>query len=518
MLLMPCIQFSQGGTLSRLALNILTLTLAALPAAAAEYGKLPATDVHLKRVSGYIEETPQTEYRHASPAAVEAFRDLKFGVRIHWGLYAMIGDASWPFLKMSNEQRQQYQQRYLTFNPTAFDAEGWMQLFQTNGVKVVAFTTKHHDGFSMFDTGTRVKKRVNWTAPGGPQIESCDLAYSVMETPFHRDVVKEICDAAHRHGLKIDLYFSHPDWYDADFRPYAMHTVQVRAPGKFGQSEKPTRVQNPLIAPDPTAEETERMVLRHRTQLTELLTHYGKIDMVCLDQWLGPKVWPQLRETIEQARQLQPDVMFRARGIGNYGDYYTPEGFVPGSKENTTMPWMVIYQLAGTWVYQPNTNEYKSADWVVQNLADVAAKGGNFMIGIGPDETGRFHPKVIETLQQTGAWLKLNGEAIYATQPRSGGLWKEGESVRFTSSKDGRFVYAICLQWPGSTLTLHTLHAKTGSKVTLLGVSEPVQWRNDQASGLHIEIPASLQDQSKRPCSLAYAFRIEPQDAQITAH
>ena len=85
-------------------------------------------------------------------------------------------------------------------------------------MKVFAFTTKHHDGFSMFDTKTRVRQRANWTAPGGAKLEACDTAYSIMDTPFHRDVVRELCDAARRHGIKIDLYFSHPDWYDADFR------------------------------------------------------------------------------------------------------------------------------------------------------------------------------------------------------------------------------------------------------------------------------------------------------------
>ena len=125
-----------------------------------EYGKLPEADGHLRRVSDYVEHTPQPDYHHASNAAVEAFHDLKYGVRIHFGLYSLRGDASWPLLNMSNEQRHEYQESYHTFNPTNFNAEQWMQLFQTNGVKMFAITTKHHDGFSMFDTHTRVKSRV----------------------------------------------------------------------------------------------------------------------------------------------------------------------------------------------------------------------------------------------------------------------------------------------------------------------------------------------------------------------
>jgi alpha-L-fucosidase len=491
------------------------LLLASGTSLAAEYGKLPANDAHLKRVAAFIEETPQPDYRHASDSAVEAFRDLKFGVRIHWGVYAMIGDASWPLLNMSNEERQKYQERYKAFNPVSFNAEAWMQLFATNGVKVFAFTTKHHDGFSMFNTQTRIKTRVNWATPGGPQIESCDLAYSIAETPFKRDIVKELCDAGHRHGLKIDLYFSHPDWYDADFRPYAMNPLRAKSVAEFGglPDELDAKyTKNIFTAEDPTPEETARMIARHRTQLTELLTRYGKIDMLCLDQWLGPKVWPELRETIKQARTLQPDVMFRARGIGNYGDYYTPEGWIPGSKENTTMPWMVIHKLAGTWVYQSDTNKYKGADWVVENLADIAAKGGNFMIGIGPDDNGRFHPRIVQALQDTGAWLKVNGKAIYETRPRSGEQWKEEPSVRFTRTKDKQFIYALCLKWPGKTLTLKTVQARPGSEITLLGFPKPLKWHNDREQGLVIQIPDSLQEESQRPCQFAYAFQIAGED------
>ena len=147
---------------------------------------------------------------------------MKFGVRLHWGLYSIWhrGRESWPFLNMSLEDRQQYNELFKTWNPVGFDADEWESLFQESGMKMFAFTSKHHEGLSMFDTKTRVCQRANWTASGGPKIESRDLAYSIMETPFRRDVIKELSDAAHKRNIKIDLYFSHPDWYDADFRPY----------------------------------------------------------------------------------------------------------------------------------------------------------------------------------------------------------------------------------------------------------------------------------------------------------
>jgi alpha-L-fucosidase len=332
-----------------------------------------------------------------------------------------------------------------------------------------------------------------------------------MDTPFKRDIIKELCDSARRHDIKIDLYFSHPDWYDADFRPYGFHPLQTpgvaRFPEDYGAPDYFQWVQNYQTwqVTERTAEETDRMIQRHRAQLVELLSHYGRIDMVCLDMWLGKDVWPQLRETVMLLRQLQPDVMLRIRGIGNYGDYYTPEGFVPGDKANTDMPWMVIYPLGRAFSYESAWRYHKGARWIIKNLIDCVAKGGNFMVGIGPDETGWFHPRAVKDLEEAGDWLRVNGEAIYATRPYE--PWHEGEDIYYTRSKDGRTVYAICTRWPGRTLELAALPAREGLQVTLLGNEPPLTWRRT-ASGVEIDIPVG----TRRPCRFAYAFKLYYQD------
>jgi alpha-L-fucosidase len=375
-----------------------------------------------------------------------------------------------------------------------------------------AFTAKHHEGFSMFDTRTRVRQRVRWDAPGGPNLENCDLAYSIMETPFKRDVVKELCEAGRKRGLRISLYFSHPDWYDADFRPYAESPITVPSAAQLDPPwapQEPNPTRKIWTAPDPTPMQVNRMMARHRGQLEELLTNYGQIDMLSLDQYLGPKVWPQLRDTILQLRKLQPDAMFRARGIGNYGDYYTPEGFVPGSKSNTDTPWMVIYPLAEGFSYDPNPSHYKGAAWIVKNIVDTAAKGGSFQVGVGPDGTGKFHPTAVEQLKQAGAWLRICGSGIYATRPREGANWHEGDTIRFTRTKDNRFVHCFALRWPGRELTLQSVRPKPGSKITMFGYPDPMQWSFDSSTGLKIQIPEQLQTESRRPNAYAWGWTLQ---------
>lgn len=237
--------------------------------------RLPPTDADYQRSKSYIEEVPVHQYHWASDRAVERFKDMKFGLRIHWGIYSIYGRAgeSWPFLTLPFEERQAYNQAYRSWNPREFDADVWMNLCEESGMKMFAFTSKHHEGFSMFDTKTRVRNRANWTPSGGPRIEDCDLAYSIMETPLGRDVVGELADAAHKRNIKIDLYFSHSDWYDADFRPYGWHPLQVPSSPRlwggqpsngtdqeFWDSMKKSMAGRLVVVADPSPREVRRML------------------------------------------------------------------------------------------------------------------------------------------------------------------------------------------------------------------------------------------------------------------
>lgn len=414
--------------------------------------KLPITDAHYKCVKDYVENQPLTTYQKASARAIEAFNDLKFSVRIHFGLYSILNQSgeSWPFLHMNYQKKAEYMQLINRFCPVNFDAEKWIAFFKQSGAKGVAFTAKHHEGFSLFDTDTRVHRRINWNAPGGPCLEECNTAFSVMESPFKRDIVKELCDAAHRHGLAIDLYYSHPDWYDADFAPFCSHPMTTTDQQELMSLEEyeeslgfPFKFHGSIN----DEQAYERMMTRHRRQIEELLTHYGKIDMLCFDMWLGKKVWPALRDTLFYARSLQKDCMFRARGIGNYGDYYTPERFIPNAPENTDMPWMVIHPLGRSFSYDKNASDYKGAGWIIQNLLDCTSKGGNFMVGIGPDATGAFHPEAIKQMEEAGRWLNINGQAIYGTRMLDRFYYqdhfKDGSATYYCVPKDRSCIYGI---------------------------------------------------------------------------
>jgi alpha-L-fucosidase len=471
--------------------------------------RLPQSDVHYRETSSYIEDEPDSDYCHASRAAYESFRDIKFSVRIHWGVYAKWHiKESWPFLDMPNEKRQEYQNLYKTFNPVKFDADKWMEFFKRCGMQAFAFTTKHHDGFSMWHTKTRIKQRANWLNPPENIIEPCDLSYSIEETPFKRDIIKELCDAGHKHGLKIDLYFSHPDWYDADFRPCCYHpltTPDMAAkaenyynPKGHGPNTR-QRSMPPVMTPEKTAEERERMAARHREQIHELLTGYGKIDMMCLDMWLGKDYWPDLKKTVKLARAWSPETMFRCRGIGNYGDYYQPEQFVPENSASSGLPWMSICLLGDMFPYDPVAEHYKGSLWVIHNLIDCVAKGGSFMVCIGPDEFGEFHPRAVEQLEEVGRWLKVNGKGIYETRARD--VWKNGEFY-FTRSKDRKNVYAFTEKWPEKEITVPSLSPRKGSSVYVLGREKPLQW-TQRSGGVLIELPEN------KPCDYAWGFQFE---------
>jgi alpha-L-fucosidase len=403
-------------------------------------------------------------------------------------------DASWPLQKSSKEFQDIYFTLYQDFNPTDFNPDEWAELAGRAGMKYFVFTARHHDGFSMFDTQTMVNsiRRV----PGGEigpsigPVESCLIHFSVMDTLYKRDIVGALVKSFRKRGLGIGLYYSSPDWHDPNFR-----------------WDKRNMFYDPTYTKESNPKDWEAFLARVRDQLRELSTHYGKIDELSFDGGLPEDAWSDTVQMIKMVRELQPDVLFRERGIGPYGDFTTPEDRVPKDpfKKPLGLPWEVIVPLGQRWAYQPN-DKYKTQEWLLGTLIDVVAKGGNFMPGVSPMANGKFPKETIERLEYVGAWLKVNGEAIYKT--RTWDVFGEGDDVRFTRSKDGKSLYVILLKWPGKTFTARSVRAEDGSKITMLGTTKSLSWYQNRG-GLTIEFPLSIE--KAKPCKQAYVLKVRPQ-------
>lgn len=426
------------------------------------------------------------DYLHAGNAALDKLLDWKFGIRIHWGIYSILGDGreSWNLSELRDPAyRALYEQLYRSWNPNGFDADQWTRLFQAAGLQFFTLTTKHHDGFSLFDTTTRIKRRRIHLGPDAGQITDCDLRYGIMETPFRRDVVRELVDAGRRANLGIGLYFSHIDWFDSDFRVDPWNYQYD--PGYTRQS-------------DPSG--YARFIARHREQLRELCTNYGKIDLLSLDmafpgydpgfqladgilktgQGYDCGVRDDMIATVKMMRKLQPDLLIRHRGIDPYGDYQTPERVVPSldnpqDRSAVPLPWKVIYPGSRHFSYQ-HDDEYKPVSWIITQLVDIAAKGGVFQLGYGPDGNGVWDSRCVDRLLGVGRWLKVNGEAIYAT--RSCARYNDGDNIRYTRSKDDKTVYVAVLNWNSDVrrIPLEHLVVPDGAEITILGLPDRIEW------------------------------------------
>ena len=395
------------------------------------------------------------DYLKAGERDLQRWREMKFGLFIHWGPVSLKGtEIGWS---RGGERRggsgtgsipfEIYDNLYKQFNPVKFNARQWVQIAKDAGMKYLVFTSKHHDGFSMFDSKL--------------------TEYKIANSPFKRDVVKELAEACHKAGLKLGYYYSPVDWYHPDYRT-EYHANYI----KFLHG-----------------------------QLREICTNYGKIDIIWFDGLGGTaKDWDS-ENLFKIIRQLQPHVIINNRA-GLPADHDTPEQRI--GKFQNDRPWETCMTICRQWAWKPN-DDMKSLKQCIQTLVRVVGGDGNLLFNVGPMPDGRIEPRQIERLQEMGDWLEEYGKTIYATRggPFKTGPW--GASTHWCN-----VIYVHILSWPGDTLRLPPIPKKITDSWVMTGGTATVKQSDE---GIEIAVPEA----HRQEIDTIVALRVQGPASEIPA-
>jgi alpha-L-fucosidase len=404
------------------------------------------------------------------------WQDLKFGVLFHWGLYAVPGiveswsicDEDW-ISRDTTMTYQQYKDWYWgqadKFNPTKFNPDQWATVMKDAGMRYMIFTTKHHDGFCMFDS----------------RYTDFSIAHHAFKDNPKKDVLKYVLEAFRKQNFMIGTYFSKPDWHSQyywwDVYPEKGRNVNYdikKYPWRWNQFKQFTY-----------------------NQMEEILSRYGKVDILWMD---GGWVCKENNQDIDMpkiatmARAHQPGLIMVDRTIhGPYENYQTPERTIPDKQLD--YPWESCIPLTNDWGYVKHPT-WKSPEKVVNTLVEIVAKGGNLVLGVGPTPEGLIQKEAVTRLHDIGLWLKANGKAIYDTKATPD--YHDGD-VWFTASKDGGTIYAIYELQEGKTLPATISWTKNlpkkGSKVTLLANGAKLKTKIKDNT-VTVTLPTSMKQQS----------------------
>jgi alpha-L-fucosidase len=367
-------------------------------------------------------------------ARLQWWRDARFGMFIHWGPVSLKGtEIGWS--RGAEIPIEEYDTLYQKFNPVQFNADEWVKVAKEAGMKYIVFTTKHHDGFCMFDT-----KQTD---------------FNIMHSPFARDVMKELSEACRKQGIALGTYHSVCDWHHPDF--------PRGSPG--GSTRKP----NPNL---------ERYTEYIRNQVGELIKNYGPLLIMWFDvpQEFDVKRGQML---IDHARSIQPDIIVNNRS-GAPGDYDTPEQQV--GRFQMDRPWETCMTICQQWAWKPK-DDMKSLEQCLRTLVLCAGGDGNLLFNVGPMPDGRIEPRQVARLREMGAWLDKYGETIYGTR---GGPFKPTKS--FASTRKGNTIFVHVFRWDGDALSLPAIPKRITSSSLLGGGKADVKQTNE---GIAIRVPPS---------------------------
>lgn len=340
------------------------------------------------------------------------FAESRLGIFIHWGLYSTFAQGEW-YMNNASVDAREYAKAMNGFYPHRFDARQWVSAFKAAGAKYICFTTRHHEGFSMWDT--------RWSD------------YNIMNTPYGKDIVRQLAEECHRQGIKLHLYYSHIDWTREDYPA-----------GRTGRGTKRLdRADWPAYY---------RFM---NNQLTELLTNYGEIGAIWFDGWWDHDVdsvpfnW-ELEEQYKLIHDLQPGCL-----VGN-NHHQTPfegediqifERDVPGEnkaglsgQDISALPLETCQTMNYSWGYRVTDQEYKSTRELIQLLVRTAGKGANLLLNVGPQPDGTLPEAALTRLAEMGKWLDRYGESIYATVA---GDYREGDNL--ITTRNGNVLYVHIL-------------------------------------------------------------------------
>ena len=398
------------------------------------------------------------------------WQDQKFGVLMHWGLYSVPGVVeSWSICSEDwivrerkptyEEDKAWYWSQKDSLNPVNFDPSKWADVMKKAGMKYMIFTTKHHDGFCMFDT-----KYTDFSIAHGP----------FGKDPRH-NIAKEVFDAYRNKGFMIGCYFSKPDWHSKWFwNPYYA-TPNRRI--NYKKQQHPDWWQN------------YRKFTQN--QLNELTTDYGNIDILWLDGgWItGDEIG--LDTILVDARKRNPGMISVDRTIrGKNENYQTPEQGIPAKQLD--IPWESCITLSHAWGWTPNA-KFKSPNKVIGILSEIVAKGGCLALGVGPKADGTLQPEVVNTLLKIGSWLNKNGQAIYSTV--NAAHYNDGK-VWFTADKNGKTLYAIYALEDGEKTpkTITWTENKPKGKLVLLQNGKSVKY-TVKGNQVTVTLPSGLKNE-----------------------
>ncbi len=381
--------------------------------------------------------------RRRTPGNSEWFIHDRFGMFIHFGLYALPARHEWV-QKYEKIRPENYRKYFENFNPDLFDAKQWAKAAKKAGMKYAVLTTKHHEGFCLFDT------------------EYTD--YKITNTPFGRDLVREYVEAFRAEGLGVGFYYSLIDWHHEDF---------------------PIDIMHPLAdAPDAEAMDKGRDMRKYaqymRDQVTELLTNYGKIDILWFDfsykgdkrskPWMqyGGGKWSEEWEAealIATARALQPEILIDNRAKIEQ-DITTPEQYQvenwPRHPETGEyLLWEACHTFSGSWGYHRDESTWKSPEMLIEMLCKTVALGGNLLMNVGPCARGYFDKRAEKALDVYGEWMKYNGRAIYGCTMAEPEFEAPNGTV-LTQSEDGKRLYVHLFSYPYRFLSMRGIASRVG--------------------------------------------------------